>query len=89
MVNVPTGLNDFKTKVDKIDFGKLETVPKDLKKLNDAVDKEVVKKTKVESKSFREKKPWCNYFNSNKSVQHSQTKFKLGMLRSKFLILLV
>ena len=50
MVNVPTGLNDFKTKVDKIDFGKLETVPKDLEKLNDAVDKEAVKKTKVESK---------------------------------------
>ena len=44
-VKVPTGLNDLKTKVDKLDAGKLETFPKDLKKLGDVVDREVVKKT--------------------------------------------
>ena len=35
-----TGLNNFKTNVDKLNIGNL-TVPKDLKKLNDVQDKEV------------------------------------------------
>ena len=45
-VNVSTGLNDLdlERKVDKLDVGKLETVPKDLKKLSDVMDKEVVEK---------------------------------------------
>ena len=39
LVNVPTSWNNSKTKVDDLD------VPVDLKKLNDVVSKEVVKKT--------------------------------------------
>ena len=39
LVNVSTGLNDLKTKVDDLDLGKLKTVHINLKKLNDAVSK--------------------------------------------------
>ena len=42
---VPTGLINLKTEVDKLDAGKLKAIPVDLKKLNDVVDKEIVKKT--------------------------------------------
>ena len=44
MTNVPTSLNNLKTKVDDLDVGKLKTVPVDLKKVSDVVDNEVVKK---------------------------------------------
>ena len=37
LINVPTSLNNLKTKVDDLDVGKLKTVPADLKKLSDAV----------------------------------------------------
>ena len=47
MVNVPTSLNNLKTKVDDLDVGKLKTFPEDLKKLSDVVDNEVVKNTKL------------------------------------------
>ena len=43
MINVPTGLNNLKTKADDLDVGKLKTVPADLKKLSDVVDNEVLK----------------------------------------------
>ena len=33
LVNVPTGLNNIKTKVNKLDHGKLKTVPVTFKKL--------------------------------------------------------
>ena len=46
MVNVPTGLNDLKTKIDDLDVGKLKTVNIDLNKISDVVSKEVVKNTK-------------------------------------------
>ena len=48
LVNVPTNLNNLKTKarVDDLDVGKLKTVPVDLKKLNDVAYNEVVKNTK-------------------------------------------
>ena len=42
--NVPTSLNNLKTKVAGLDVGKLKTVLVELKKLSDAVDNEVVKK---------------------------------------------
>ena len=45
LVNVPTSLNNLKTKVDDLDIGKLKTVPVDLKKLGDVVDNEGVNKT--------------------------------------------
>ena len=46
MVNVPTILKYLKAKVDGLDVSALKTVPVDLKKLNDAVNNEVVKNTK-------------------------------------------
>ena len=46
LVNVPTSLNNWKTKVDDLNVGKLKTVPVHLKKLSDLVDNEVVKNTK-------------------------------------------
>ena len=45
MVNVSTGLNNFKTKIDDLDVGELKIVPTDFKKLCDVVSKEVLKKT--------------------------------------------
>ena len=45
LTNVPTNLNNLKTKVDDLDVGNLKTFPVDLKKLSD-VDNEVVKNTK-------------------------------------------
>ena len=55
VVNVPTSLNNLKTKVDDLDVGNRKTVPIDLK-LSDAVDNDAVKnkkfntlKTKVNS----------------------------------------
>ena len=46
LVNVPTGLNDLKTKIDDLDVRKLKTVNIDLNKISDVVSKEVVKNTK-------------------------------------------
>ena len=46
MVNVPSGLNNLKAKVDDLDVNKLKNVPGDLNKLSALVIKEVVKKTK-------------------------------------------
>ena len=46
LVNVPTSLNNLKIKVVDLHIGKLKTVSVDLKKLNDAVDKQVAKNTK-------------------------------------------
>ena len=46
LVNVSTILNNLKTKVDDLDNRKLKTVPVDTKKLNDVVDKKVVKNIK-------------------------------------------
>ena len=46
LVNVPTSLNNLKTKIYDLDRNKLKTVPADLKKLNDAVDNEVAKNKK-------------------------------------------
>ena len=46
LFNVPTSLNNLKTKVDHLDVGKLRTIPVDLKKLIDVMDNELVKNTK-------------------------------------------
>ena len=46
MINVPTSLNDLKTKVDHFNVGKLKSVLVELKKLIDVVDNEAVKNTK-------------------------------------------
>ena len=44
MVKVPTCLNDLKTKTDDLVVGKLKTVPIDLKKSSDVMDKQVFQK---------------------------------------------
>ena len=43
LTNVPTSLNNLKTKVNDLDVGNLKTVLVDLEKLNDEVDNEVLK----------------------------------------------
>ena len=42
-INVPTSLNNLKTKINGLDASKLKTNPVDLKKLSDVVDNELVK----------------------------------------------
>ena len=42
--NVPSSLSNLKIKVDKLDVDKLVLLPVDIKKLIDAVDKQVLKK---------------------------------------------
>ena len=49
LVNVRTSLSNFKTTVDDLDAGKLKTVHIELKKLSDAVTKEVVKSTEFDT----------------------------------------
>ena len=44
MRNVPTNLNNLKSKVDKLDVDKLVPVPVDLSKVNHVVKNDVVKK---------------------------------------------
>ena len=46
MLNVPTSLDDLKTKIDDLDLGKVKTVSLDLKKLSDAVDNKIFKNKK-------------------------------------------
>ena len=41
--NVPTGLNNVKTKLDTSDVVELKFLPVDLKKLNDLIKNEVIK----------------------------------------------
>ena len=45
MANVPTSLNNLKTKVDNLNVGKLKTVLVDMEEVSDVVDNEVAKKT--------------------------------------------
>ena len=81
MVNVPTILNNLKTKVVDLNVGELKTaVAVDLKKLSDAVDNEVVKNTK-----FRTLKKKKNNLENiildattilHKSIQHRYAKFR-------------
>ena len=66
LVNVLTSLNNIKTKVDDLDFGKLNTVPVDLKILNDVADNEVVKNTKFN-------KPKILVNNSEKKIPDGAT----------------
>ena len=51
LVNVPTSLNNLKTKVHYLDLGKLITVPVDLNRLSDVVDNEVVNVQHTKEKS--------------------------------------
>ena len=74
-------LNNLKRKVDDIDVGKLKTVPIDLT-LSDAVNNNVVKKTKFNTlKNYSR----CNYINSHKSIKHGKTNLgtKIGDVYKK------
>ena len=51
LVNVPTSLNNLKTKVHDLDLVKLKTVPVDWNKLSDVVDNEVVNVQHTKEKS--------------------------------------
>ena len=77
LVNVPTSLNNLKTKVDNSDVGILKSVSVDLHKLNDVVDNEVVKNTKFNTpkakvNDLKNKIPdastliWLNQYNTDK-----------------------
>ena len=59
MKNVPSNLSNLKNKVDKLDIGKLKTIPVDLSKLSDAVKNDVVKKDvyNAKIKDFEDKIP--------------------------------
>ena len=59
MKNVPSNLSNLKNKVDRLDIGKLKTIPVDLSKLSDAVKNDVVKKDvyNVKIKDFEDKIP--------------------------------
>ena len=46
LINVLSGFNNLKTKVNDLDVGKLKIVTVDLKRLSDLVSEEVVKTTK-------------------------------------------
>ena len=46
LVNATSGLNNLKTRVDDLDVNMLKTVPLDLKKISNVVNKKVVKNTK-------------------------------------------
>ena len=46
LINVPSGLNSLKRKIDNLDINKLKTVRIDLKTLSDIADKNVLKKSK-------------------------------------------
>ena len=47
----PTNLSNLKSRVDKLDIGKLETAPIDLSKLSNVVKDDVVKKMYIMLKS--------------------------------------
>ena len=49
LVNVLVSLNNLKTKVNDLDFGKLKNVFADLKKISDLLDYKVVNKTKLDT----------------------------------------
>ena len=82
VVNVPTSLNNLKTKVDDLDVGNRKTVPIDLK-LSDAVDNDAVKnkkfntlKTKVNSlgKIIPDATTLINIYQYNMDKQNLETK---------------
>ena len=64
-----------KQKVDELNFGKLKTVPVELKKLSDALSKEIVQKAVDNTKNTKVKNleikiPYASiYFDSQKSIQ--------------------
>ena len=72
-------MNNLKINIDDLDVG-LKSL--ELKKLSDVVDNEVVKNAKfntlktIFNRQLRKKTSWCNYVNSDKTMQHRLTKFR-------------
>ena len=73
-VNVPTSLNNLKTKVDDLYVGKLKTVPIDLKKLS--VDNQVVKNTKFSTLKTKVNKLNKKVPDATTLILKNQTKFR-------------
>ena len=85
MKNVPSGLNSLKSKVDKLDIGKLETTPADLSKLSNVVKNDVVKKTEYNAKIKNLEDEVADIINlATKTTLNA----KKMMLKAKYLILL-
>ena len=53
LVNAQTGLSNLKAKVGNLKVGNLKSVPVDLNKLSDAVNKKVVKKAKFDQLNMK------------------------------------
>ena len=95
LINVPTSINNLKTKVNDLDVDKLKTVTVDMKQLCDIVSKKVVKKTgcnKINTKVNIEKK--IMYGTTLIHIDQCSTdkqnwRKKLEMLSKKYLMFLV
>ena len=79
-----TNLANLKTEVDKLDIGKLATVPVDLSKLSNVVKTDVVKKT-VHDKLVAK----VNNIDTSCLVKKTNYNTKITELEKKFLILLI
>ena len=79
-----TNLANLKTEVDKLDIGKLATVPVDLSKLSNVVKTDVVKKT-VHDKLVAK----VNNIDTSCLVKKTNYDTKITELEKKFLILLI
>ena len=79
LVNVPTILNNLKTKLDDLNAAKSKTVPIDLRKWRDAVGIEVVKNTEFSTLNTNannlERKFLIRLLSFIWSIQYRQTKF--------------
>ena len=73
LINVRASLNNLKTKVNDLDFGKMKAVPVDLKKLSDAIDNEAVKNKKTNTLKTKvhnlDKKILMRLLQLHKSIQ--------------------
>ena len=76
LVKVRTVLNDLKTKIGDLNVGKLKTVPTDLKKISDVVNKEVPRASSLIQ---------TNRYNTDKENLEE----KIGNAENKFLMLMV
>ena len=55
MVNVPTSLNNLKSKLDEIVVGKLKSAPIDLKKISNIIDKKKLLETQIWLAKYKRK----------------------------------
>ena len=68
--NLPSDLNNLKTKVDKLDVDKLVPVPVDLSKLSDAVKNDIFKNDVINAKItyIEDKMPGITDFSTNTNI---------------------